>query len=73
MTPPHVRLPIAIQEKIATFPESSYGAHRVTLILDDGSEIREVYVAGNDEIVKVGTNDEVSVEIGRVVDVRSEV
>ena len=66
-------LPLRIQEKIATFPEFSYGTHRVTLILDDGTEILEVFVAGSDEIIRVGTKEEFSFDITRVVDVRSEV
>jgi hypothetical protein len=73
MAPRRVKLPPAIQEKIATFPEYSYGSHRVTLILDDGSEVLEVYVAGDDEVVRVGSTEDVSLDVSRVVDVRSEV
>lgn len=63
----------SIQEKIATFPEYSYGAHKVILILKDGTEIREVYVAGNDEIVRVGESTRIQFDISDVVDVKNEV
>ena len=66
-------LPNFIQEKIAGFPESSYGAHRVTVVLDDGTEVHDVYVAGNDEVVRVGRSEAIPFDPGRVVDVRSEV
>ena len=50
-------LPIPIQEKISTFPESSYGAHCITIILADGRVFKEVYVAGNDTVIKVGNSE----------------
>ena len=66
-------LPELIQEKIATFPEYSYGAHKVTLTLKDGKEIREVYIAGNDEIIRVGKNGPIQFDPSDVIDARSEV
>lgn len=66
-------LPISIQEKISTFPESSYGAHCVTIFLADGRVFKEVYIAGNDTIVKVGSSNRVPFDPGAVIDVISEV
>lgn len=66
-------LPESIQKKIATFPEYSYGAHKVTLILKDGTEILEVYVAGNDEIIRVGKMDQIQFDVSDVADVKNEV
>jgi hypothetical protein len=66
-------LPESIQERINSFPESSYGAHRVTVILDDGTEFHQVYVAGGSEVVRVGRSERIPFDPSRVVDVRSEV
>ena len=67
-----IKLPDKIKEKVGTFPESSYGAHLVTLILDDGSRIPHVRVAGWDETV-----DDLpglkGLDLSRIVDVESEV
>ena len=38
-------------------PESSYGANKVTLILDDGTSYSDVHVAWGKEIVKVGESE----------------
>jgi hypothetical protein len=46
-----IKLPDRISEKVGTFPESSYGAHLVTLILDNGTRIPHVRIAGWDEII----------------------
>jgi hypothetical protein len=65
-------LPVDIQEKIATFPESSYGAHKVTVYLADGRVIKNVFVAGNDQVIKVGSSHEISFDTNLVVDVTNE-
>ena len=49
-----VQLSEAIVEKINSFPESSQGSSRVTLVLADGRQIPKVYVAWGEVIVKVG-------------------
>ena len=66
-------LPEHIQDQIASFPESSYGAHRVTVILDDGTAYHDVYVAGSNEVVRVGKSEHIPFDPARVVQVRSEV
>jgi hypothetical protein len=64
-------LPDDIADRIASFSESSYGAHRVVVILDDGREFREVYVAGA-EVVRVGKSENIPFDPSRVIDVRDE-
>lgn len=63
-------LPEHIQEKLATMPEYRQGVHRVVVTLDDGAEIHDVFVAWGSEVVRVGENDEISFDPGRVVEVR---
>ncbi len=48
------RLTPAIKTKILTFPEYSMGAHRVDLVLRDGSVVRDVMVAWGDTVVRTG-------------------
>jgi hypothetical protein len=45
------------------------GAHRVALVLDDGTIIDDVVVAWGHEVVRVGGSDEFNVPLDRVVDV----
>ena len=66
-------LPKHIQEQINSFPESSYGVNRVTVILDDGTEYRTVYVAWAREVVRVGDSERIPFDPARVVQVRSEI
>ena len=71
-------LPQKLAEKSMGFPESSYGANRVTLVLADGRRIPEVFLAWGTEIVKIGTRavaapEDLSFELGDIVDVVSEV
>jgi hypothetical protein len=63
-------LPDHIQEEIRNLPESSYGANRVVVTLDDGTEVRDVYVAWGKEIVKVGNSQDIPFEVSRIVNVR---
>jgi hypothetical protein len=68
-----LRLPDRIKDKVGAFPESSYGAHLVTLILDDGTRIPHVRIAGWDEIVADPLPSLTSLDASRIVDVESEV
>lgn len=65
-------LPERIQEKLATMPEYRQGVHRVVATLDDGTEIRDVFVAWGSEVVRVGESEEIDFDPGRVVEVRSQ-
>jgi hypothetical protein len=71
-------LPDKIVDKAIGFPESSYGANRVTLILADGRRVHEVFLAWGREIVKVGDksvfhSDDLGFHLSEIVDVVSEV
>ena len=71
-------LPEKLADKAITFPESSYGANRVTLVLRDGRRVSEVYLGGGTEIVKIGSRAVTSPEdlgfaLVDIVDVVSEV
>ena len=71
-------LPQSLAEKTADFPESSYGANRVTLVLGDGRRVHEVYLAWGQKIVKVGVNpirgeEDLDFSPTDIVDVVSEV
>ena len=47
------RLPDRFVSKVASYPECSYGAVRVTLVLRDGRRIHDVIIGG-DTICKIG-------------------
>jgi hypothetical protein len=47
------RLPERFRPKVASIPECSYGAIRVTLVLRDGRRIHDVII-GADAICKIG-------------------
>ncbi len=48
-----VIIPDKFLQTTQNFPESSYGANRVTLILSNGKKIKGVMLAWGSEIVKV--------------------
>jgi hypothetical protein len=52
-----VVVPDTVAENVLSFPESSMGAHRVTLVLADGRQVRDVTLAWGHEIVRVGGHD----------------
>ncbi len=71
-------LPERLAEKTIQFPESSYGANRVTLVLADGRRVHEVFIAGRGEIVKIGTGlvsrpEDLDFRVADIADVISEV
>jgi hypothetical protein len=49
-----LRLPDILAAKAVRFPESSYGATTVTLVLAGGRRVPHVVLAGGTDIVKVG-------------------
>jgi len=67
-----LKLPDKIRDKVGTFSESSYGAHLVTLVLDDGTRIPHVRIAGWDEIVDDQLPRLKGLDLARIVDVESE-
>jgi len=71
------QVPQSVGDKAQSFPESSYGAQRVTLLLADGRRVPNVSLAG-DVIVKVGTRlvqspADLDFSVSDVVDAFSEV
>ena len=71
-------LPDNLAEKIYSFPESSYGTNRVTLVLGSGRKIKEVYLAWGRDIVKIGsrkvtTLSDLDFEVSEIVDVVSDI
>jgi hypothetical protein len=71
-------LPENLKDKASEFPESSYGANRVTLILPGGRKIQNVVLAWGGEIVKIGNNqiaseDDLNFKVAEVEDIVSEI
>jgi hypothetical protein len=58
----------AVQERIRSFPEDSMDAHRVDLVMRDGSLIEDVYVAWASEVIRVGGIDGSCIPVEDVVD-----
>jgi hypothetical protein len=50
------RLPDRFGSAVASYPECSYGAVRVTLVLKSGRRIRDVIIGG-DAICKIGQKE----------------
>lgn len=51
-------LPEHLAEKAASFPESSYGAVTLTLVLKDGTHVQHVSVAGHHLIKAKGIEED---------------
>lgn len=49
-----LRIPAKLADKAHRFPESSYGATTVTLVLANGRRIENVVLGGAEWIVKIG-------------------
>lgn len=57
--PNPIKLPDKFKDAIGAMPEYSYGVQRIVVTLDDGKKVWDVFVAGDNEIVRVGTKAEV--------------
>jgi hypothetical protein len=73
-----ISLPAQLADKAASFPESSHGTNRVTLVLADGRQVHEVFLAWGREIVRIGGKaishtDDLGFRITDIVDVISEI
>jgi len=71
-------LPDKLAEKTYFFPEYSYGANKVTLILESGRKVPNVFLAGGRDIVKIGSHKvssahDLDFQISDIVDVISEI
>lgn len=62
-------IPEKFQDKVNAMPESSYGATRIRVTLDDGSKFDDVFVAWGSEIVKVGASEKIPFDPARIVSV----
>jgi hypothetical protein len=63
-------LPAAIQEQVRGMERQNYGARRVTVALDDGTEHEGVHVAWATEVVRVDGHDNIPFDVARIVEVR---
>jgi len=71
-----IEIPARFTEKAARFPESSYGATTVTIVLTDGRRISDVVLAWGRQIVRVGgmlidKPEQLGFDLGMVQDVES--
>jgi hypothetical protein len=71
-----IEIPARLAEKAAGFPESSYGATTVTVVLTDGRRIADVVLAWGRQIVRVGDRviekpEQLGFELDMVQDVES--
>jgi hypothetical protein len=69
-------LPRNLVDKVASFPESSYGVNLVTLVLKNGRRIPHVHIAWGSQVIKATQSDD-DVELSNldpleIVDVLSE-
>lgn len=55
---PKFNLPAHLADKVATFPESSYGATLVTLVLKNGTRIPHVHVAWGLHVIKAAGSED---------------
>ena len=73
-----MKLTDQLADKAAQFPECSYGASKVTLLLHNGQEIHDVIIGGGGVIVKVAgitidSEKELPFSIKEIKDIRSEI
>lgn len=66
----HTILPKKIQEKISQFPKHGYGVNLVTVILDNGTEYRQVLIAWSKEVIHVSGYKKLPFDARKVADVR---
>jgi hypothetical protein len=67
-----------LRTKAQGFPESSYGANLVTLILSDNRKIKNVILAWGSEIEKIenkpiSSEDDINFKVAEIKDIVSEI
>ena len=62
-------LPELLRDRLAAFPESSFCAHKVALVLRDGRVVEDVLVAWEAEILSAGGRSELPFEEWDIVDI----
>jgi hypothetical protein len=65
-------LPQKVQKMVAALKEEAYGLTRVTVILNDGTEYRNIFVAWNKVLLFVGGQESEPFDARQVVDIRWE-
>ena len=73
-----LKIPTPLSTKAQAFPESSYGANRVTLILSDKRKIENVILAWGSEIEKIenkqiSSEDDINFKVAEIKDIVSEI
>ena len=63
-------VPSKFENDILQFPEHSYGVTRITILLDDGRMINDVFVAWGKEIIRVGTSKTILFDPEKIIEVR---
>lgn len=63
-------IPSKFEDEISQFPEHSYGVTRVSVLLEDGKRINDVFVAWGRLIVRVGTSEAISFNPEKIIEVR---
>jgi hypothetical protein len=66
------QLPERFRDLVSAMPEYSYGATRIRVTLDDGSQIDDVFVAWGSEIVNVGVSNDICFDPSRIVAVAAQ-
>ena len=61
------RLPEPVKARILTFGEYKMGAHKVALVMRDGTVVEDVIVAWGDQIVKIGDTTNIEIDVADVV------
>jgi hypothetical protein len=62
-------IPESLQDKVLAMGEYSYGVTRIRVTLKDGSRFSDVFVAWGNEIVKVGTSEDIPFDPSNIISV----
>jgi hypothetical protein len=65
-------IPSHLQARVLEFPEYSQGVNRIIVLLADGREFEDVFVAWGAEIIKVEGFDELPFDPDQIVNVRKQ-
>jgi len=63
-------IPSKFEDEISQFPEHSYGVTRISVLLEDGKRINDVFVAWGKEIVRVGTSKTIPFDPEKIIEVK---
>lgn len=63
------KIPEHLQDQVSQMPEYSYGVTKIQVTLDDGQTFGDVLVAWGEEILKVGSSEEIPFDASKVVKV----